>query len=78
MRGGFGGSVKLTGATEYKKSLQQISQELKSVSAEMKATSTAFDIGDKSQKEVEKSAKEMLFPRSSAYCWSFREKWKQI
>lgn len=56
---GFGGSVRLTGASEYKKSLQQITQELKVVSAEMKATSTAFDSGDKSQKEVEKSAKEM-------------------
>ena len=30
---GFGGSVRLTGASEYKKSLQQITQELKVVSA---------------------------------------------
>jgi hypothetical protein len=37
---GFGGSVKLTGESEYKKALSQITQQLKVVSAEMKATSS--------------------------------------
>ena len=49
---GFGGSVKLTGETEYKKALNQITQNLKVVSAEMKATSSSFDAGEKSEKEL--------------------------
>ena len=56
---GFGGAVKLTGENEYKKALTQITQELKVVSSQMKNTATAFDSGDKSQKEVAESAKEM-------------------
>ena len=54
----FGGSVKLTGASEYKKALQEITQNLKVVSAEMKATSSSFAVGDRTQKEVNKEAKE--------------------
>ena len=56
---GFGGSVKLTGANEYKNALAQITQSLKVVSAEMKATSSAFANNDMSQKEVEASAKKL-------------------
>lgn len=56
---GFGGAVKLTGANEYKNALTQITQSLKVLSAEMKATSSAFDTGDKSQKDVLMSTKEL-------------------
>ena len=55
----FGGSVKLQGANEYKKSLSDITRELKVVSSEMKATSAAFDAGDKSEKEVIKASEDM-------------------
>ena len=55
----FGGSIKLTGADEYKKALSQISQNLKVVSSEMKSTASSFEAGDKSQKELNASAKEL-------------------
>ena len=58
-KGGFGGSVKLTGASEYKKALSDISQNLKVVSAEMKATSTSFDAGAMSEKEMEQATKDL-------------------
>ena len=48
----FGGSIKLTGESEYRKALTQITQNLKVVSAEMKATTTAFESGDKSVDEL--------------------------
>ena len=51
-RASFGGAVKLTGDNEYKKALADITRSLKVVSAEMKATSTSFDAGDKSEKEL--------------------------
>ena len=56
---GFGGAVKLTGESEYKKALTQISQSLKVVSAEMKATSSSFEAGEKSQSQLATSAKEL-------------------
>jgi len=56
---GFGGSVKLTGESEYKKALSQITQSLKVVSAEMKATSSSFATGDKSTKELASSSKQL-------------------
>lgn len=49
---GFGGSVKLTGENEYKKALSQITQSLRVVSSEMKATSSSFENGDKSIKDL--------------------------
>lgn len=49
---GFGGSVKLTGESEYRKALSQITQSLKVVSSEMKSTSSAFESGDKSSKDL--------------------------
>ena len=48
----FGGSVKLTGESEYRKALSEISQGLKVVSAEMKATASAFDADNMSKKEL--------------------------
>ena len=56
---GFGGAVKLTGESEYKKALNQITQSLKVVSSEMKATSSAFENGDKSTKELASASKEL-------------------
>ena len=49
---GFGGSVKLTGEAEYKKALQQITQNLKEVSSEMKVVSSQYDKNDKSTSAV--------------------------
>lgn len=45
---GFGGAVKLTGESAYKKALSQITQNLKEVSSEMKVVSSAYDKNDKS------------------------------
>ena len=56
---GFGGAVKLTGESEYRKALQQITQSLKVVSAEMKAASSSFDAGDKSSRSLAKESKEL-------------------
>lgn len=44
---GFGGSVKLTGESEYKKALQNIRTSLKEVSSEMKLVSAQFQSSDK-------------------------------
>ena len=49
---GFGGAVKLTGESEYKKALSEITQSLKVVTAEMKATSSAFQADNASKKET--------------------------
>lgn len=45
---GFGGAVKLTGESEYRKALNQITQNLKEVSSEMKLVSAQYDKNDKS------------------------------
>ena len=44
----FGGAVKLTGESEYRNALRQITQELKTLSSEMKVVATAYDKNDKS------------------------------
>ena len=44
---GFGGSVKLTGESEYKKALNNIKTSLKEVSSEMKLVSAQFQSSDK-------------------------------
>ena len=44
----FGGAVKLTGESEYKKALNEINRSLREVTAEMKATSAQFSATDKS------------------------------
>ena len=48
----FGGAIKLTGESEYKKALSQINQSLKEVSSEMKATTSAYDKNDKSEQAL--------------------------
>lgn len=49
---GFGGSVKLTGESEYRKALKDITSNLKLVSSELKLTNTEFANGDKSVKQT--------------------------
>ena len=44
----FGGAVKLTGESEYRKALQNIKLGLKEVAAQMKLTSASYDKNDKS------------------------------
>lgn len=56
---GYGGAIKLTGESEYKRALSQITQSLRVVSSEMKSTASAFAIGDKSQQDVANSAKSL-------------------
>lgn len=44
----FGGTVKLTGESEYKKALSQISDNLKVLNSEMKVVTSQYDKNDKS------------------------------
>lgn len=45
---GFGGTVKLTGESEYQRALKNITQSLKEQSSEMKVLATQYDKNDKS------------------------------
>lgn len=45
---GFGGAIKLTGESEYRKALASINQSLKEVSSEMKVVASAYDKNDNS------------------------------
>lgn len=49
---GFGGAVKLSGESEYRKALKQITTNLKEVSSEMKLVSAQFDKNDRSTEAV--------------------------
>lgn len=49
---GFGGAVKLTGESEYRNALRNITQGLKEVSAQMKLTASEYDKNDKSAKAL--------------------------
>ena len=48
----FGGTIKLTGESEYRKALRDITSNLKEVSSELKLTNTQFSSGDKTVKET--------------------------
>ena len=48
----IGGTVKLTGESEYKKALREITQQLKEVSSESKAVSSQYSATDKSEKAL--------------------------
>lgn len=48
MASSFGGTVKLTGESEYRKALSQITQNLKNVSSEIKLVASSFDKNDTS------------------------------
>ena len=52
MASSFGGTVKLTGESEYRKALRDITTNLKEVSSELKLTNTQFSAGDKTVKET--------------------------
>lgn len=56
---GFGGSVKLTGESEYRKALSQITQSLRVVSSEMKAVSSAYDTNDADTKALATQTKNL-------------------
>lgn len=45
---GFGGAVKLTGESEYKKALREISQNLREVGSQMKVVSSEYSANDRS------------------------------
>lgn len=49
---GFGGAVKLTGESEYRKALSNINQSLKEVDSELKLVTSAYDKNDKSEKAL--------------------------
>lgn len=51
---GFGGAVKLTGESEYKKALKSITQSLKEVDSELKLVTSAYDKNDKSEEALSK------------------------
>lgn len=52
MSSSFGGAVKLTGESEYRKALRDITTNLKEVSSELKLTNTQFSSGDKTVKDA--------------------------
>lgn len=54
---GFGGAVKLTGESEYKKALSQITQNLKELSAESKKVASAYSTNDKSMEATNAKTK---------------------
>lgn len=52
MASSFGGALKLTGESEYRKALRDITSNLREVSSELKLTNTQFASGDKTVKET--------------------------
>lgn len=52
MASSFGGTVKLTGESEYRKALRDITTNLKEVSSELKLANAQFSSGDKTIKET--------------------------
>ena len=52
---GFGGSVKLTGETEYKRALKQITDNLTVLSSEMKVVNSMYDKNDTSTDKLAKN-----------------------
>ena len=55
----FGGSVKLTGESEYRKALREITINLREVSSELKLTNVQFASGDKTIKDTKSSYSSM-------------------
>ena len=52
MASSFGGSIKLTGESEYTKALKTITSNLTVMASEMKLVSTQFDKNDKSVQAI--------------------------
>ena len=48
MGSSFGGTVKLTGESEYRKALREITNNLKVLNSEMKTVTSQFDKNDRS------------------------------
>lgn len=53
---GFGGAVKLTGESEYRKALRNITQSLREVDSELKVVTSQYDKTDKSQEALSAQA----------------------
>ena len=56
---GFGGSVKLTGETEYKKALKNIQQGLREVGSELKLVTAQYNSNDKSTANLSAKSAEL-------------------
>ena len=56
---GFGGSVKLTGETEYKKALKNIQQGLREVGSELKLVTAQYNSNDKSTAQLSAKSAEL-------------------
>ena len=52
---GFGGAVKLTGESEYRKALRQITDNLTVLSSEMKVVNSMYDKNDASTDKLAKN-----------------------
>lgn len=68
MAGTFGGSIKLSGESEYRQALKNITQSLREVSSELKLTSSQYDSNDKSVtnlKNKQQSLNEVLKAQAS-------------
>ena len=48
----FGGTIKLTGESEYQKALRQINQNLRELSSDLKVATSSYDKNDKSLKNL--------------------------
>ena len=55
----FGGSIKLTGADEYRNALKQITQSLRETGSELTAVASRYDQNDKSLETLNKKTNEM-------------------
>lgn len=55
MAGGFGGTIKLKGESEYRKALSEITGNLRLLGSEMKVVSSKYDENDKSSKKLKES-----------------------
>lgn len=56
---GFGGSVKLTGESDYRKALQQITSDLKTMSSALKSQTEDFNSNDRSIKNSANAQKQL-------------------
>ena len=66
----FGGSIKLTGADEYKTALKQISQSLRETGSELTAVASRYDKNDSSLSTLKAKTTEMtsvLSKQNQAY-----------
>ena len=55
----FGGTIKLTGESEYRKAIQQITQDLSKMSSTLKSQTADFSSNDKSIKNSAQASKEL-------------------